>query len=1017
MNIKNLKIATQLRIGLGAIFLLVALLGGVAWFQAGILWEHTRDLYNHPLTVRRALSDIRFDILTIHIAMKDLALTNNEQDRQTYIQKIDDHEAKALEQFKVLRERYLGPRADIDKAHSDLVQWKSIRDETIRLLRDGKRDLAAERTKITGPGGAHVKTVMSDIDEIISFSATEADQFYINAQQEKESLMVRLAAILCSIFTLAIVVGYFLLKSVRTPLQELTLAATQFSNGNMAARSTYQSANEFGVLSDAFNALAHTVEMEMHSKDNSAAIVDVMLQVEELRAFCHELLKGLLDHTGSQVGAVYLLNEQKTAFEYFESIGMTTAGHASFSAIDLEGEFGMALATKQIQLISNIPVDSRCSFATVSGEFLPREIITIPILLEQEVVAVVSLSGVNSYTAEAVRLVNDVWQVITARLNSMLVMQKLRDFSDKLERQNRELEAQKVEMSSQSAELITQNTELEMQKKLLDEASRLKTNFLSNMSHELRTPLNSVIALSGVLNRRLATLIPEEEYSYLEVIERNGKLLLALINDILDIARIESGREEIEITKFNVNSLVAEVTSMIHPQAQQKNIELLHTDSGTNLTLTSDAVKCRHILQNLIANAVKFTEEGAVEISARQNGTSIEISVIDTGIGIDTAHLPHIFDEFRQADGSTSRKFGGTGLGLAIAKKYAGLIGGTISVKSTPGKGSEFTLILPVRYNVENRTFVKETTSDFKYALTQAPKYQPSPHPHPNPPPEGEGTLPTFLPFQGGGQEGDGVKTILLVEDSEPAIVQLRDILEEDGYQILVARDGGEALGIIARTVPDAMVLDLMMPGIDGFEVLKMLRGAERTAHIPVLILTAKHITKEELKDLKRNNVHQLIQKGDVNRAELQNAVATMVLPETVETVQTQRELQVIEGKPVVLVVEDNPDNMITVKALLAGNYTLIEAVDGDKGIEMAMKHRPHLILMDIALPGMDGIEVFKTIRKEALLQHIPVIALTASAMISDRETILAHGFDAYIAKPIDETILFKLVSETLYGS
>jgi signal transduction histidine kinase/DNA-binding response OmpR family regulator len=570
-----------------------------------------------------------------------------------------------------------------------------------------------------------------------------------------------------------------------------------------------------------------------------------------------------------------------------------------------------------------------------------------------------------------------------------LTYRKLKEFSAQLEYQNRELDAQKTELTLQSTELMAQNTELEMQKKQLDEASRLKTNFLSNMSHELRTPLNSVIALSGVLSRRLASQIPSEEYSYLEVIERNGKHLLALINDILDIARIEAGREEIEVTSFNASNLIAEVVNMIQPQAEQKQIKLLHADSEADLSVVSDAGKCRHILQNLIANAVKFTESGKVEISARQSGNKIEITVTDTGIGIDADHLPHIFDEFRQADSSTSRKFGGTGLGLAIARKFANLLGGTITVTSTPGTGSAFTLLMPLTYSAGNRIVEPETVDPARYELKQAS----SDAPH-----------------------LASAKTILLVEDSEPAIIQLKDILAEDGYRILVAGDGGEALKIISETVPDAMILDLMMPGVDGFEVLRVIREAERTAHIPVLILTAKHITKEELKYLKRNNVHQLIQKGDVNRAELQHAVGKMVSPVESAPAKPERALQTIEGAPTILVVEDNPDNMTTVKALLAGDYTVIEAIDGLEGVKMAKQCRPNLILMDIALPGMDGIAAFKLIRDDSHLQHIPVIALTASAMVNDRETILAHGFDAYIPKPINEIQLFRSIKEALYG-
>ncbi|MFZ4548705.1 MAG: response regulator, partial [Bacteroidales bacterium] len=499
-----------------------------------------------------------------------------------------------------------------------------------------------------------------------------------------------------------------------------------------------------------------------------------------------------------------------------------------------------------------------------------------------------------------------------------------------------------------------------------------------------------VIALSGVLNRRLAKQIPEEEYSYLEVIERNGKLLLTLINDILDISRIEAGREEIEITTFNINNLIAETISLVYPQAKEKNVELFQNESDMDLNISSDADKIRHILQNLIGNAVKFTDKGSIKASATKMENGITISVSDTGIGIDNAHLPHIFDEFRQADGSTSRRFGGSGLGLAIAKKYANLLGGTITVDSAIGEGSVFTLILPLRYATENR--ILEQTVPTKH-------------------------LHKLKPVSGKFKSVPAVKTILLVEDSDPAIIQMKDILHESGYTVLAAHNGSEALEIIENTIPDAMILDLMMPGMDGFQVLKTIREAERTANIPVLILTAKHITKDDLSTLKRNNVHQLIQKGDVNRSDLLHAVAEMVAPKTTQPEIVQRQLQNIEGNPIVLVVEDNPDNMITVKAMLAGNFTVIEAFNGNEGVAMAKKHKPNLVLMDIALPEMDGIEAFKIIRNDAQLLHIPIIALTASAMTSDREIILAYGFDAYIAKPIDDKIFFSTINSVLYGN
>ena len=295
---------------------------------------------------------------------------------------------------------------------------------------------------------------------------------------------------------------------------------------------------------------------------------------------------------------------------------------------------------------------------------------TIPIFSANEGVGMISLASVKGYDEAAVKLMNDVWNVMTARLNGVLVFRQVQEFSEKLQIQNTELENQKRELAVQADELTEQNVELDMQKNQLDQANRLKSSFLSNMSHELRTPLNSVIALSGVLIRRLEGAIPVEEHGYLEVIERNGKNLLDLINDLLDLSRIEAGREEIKLTSFSVRQLIEDVTEMIQPLAREKNIAMVNLIDHDLPPITSDISKCRHILENLMGNAVKFTEEGKIEISARYSSGEVFIAVADTGVGISQEEVPHIFDEFRQADESASRRFGGSGLGLAIANKY-----------------------------------------------------------------------------------------------------------------------------------------------------------------------------------------------------------------------------------------------------------------------------------------------------------------------------------------------------------
>ncbi len=369
------------------------------------------------------------------------------------------------------------------------------------------------------------------------------------------------------------------------------------------------------------------------------------------------------------------------------------------------------------------------------------------------------------------------------------------------------------------------------------------------MSHELRTPLNSIIALSGVLNRRLEEKIPKEEYGYIDIIIRNGRQLLEIINDILDLAKIEAGRDEIYLQKFNLGELISEVVEMITPQAHQKELKI-SLNLKSDITLTSDYNKCRHIMQNLMSNAVKFTDKGEIEITGQTTPESLIISVRDTGIGIDKEHIPFIFDEFHQADSSNTKRYGGSGLGLAIAKKYANLIGGDISVKSIIGEGSIFTVIIPLKIN----------GSDNLQGLLDSNHIT-----------EIKGDINSIDI-----ENSDPVR-LLLVEDSEAGIIQIKDILEEEGYTIDVALNGVEAVDQISKAIPDAMILDLMMPEMDGFEVLKAIRGKEETSRLPVLILTAKYLSKEELSFLKHNNVHQLIRKGNVSREQLIKAIASLV--------------------------------------------------------------------------------------------------------------------------------------------
>ena len=986
---KDLNIGIQLKLGFAAMLLFVVVLGTISNQQSDKIHLQTETMYNHPLKVRRAIGILHADLLSIRNNMKDIFLGSDDKEIAFSLNQIETLKTNAFEQIDLIYMSYLGSPIDVDSLKQAFIIYNSVREESVRLFRVGKTEEAASRTKNNGIAGIQAEKVLSALQKIDDFAKAKGDALFLASTEISNSLNIQLILLVAVILLLSLLVGYILLRNIRNPIDELTLATQRFHTGDLNARSSNTSKNEFGVLAASFNNMVENIQAKTDLDEKFAALASLMLSEYDMKKFFQATLNALAIHTGSQMAAIYLLSVDKKSYNHFESIGVDDNARQSFAADRFEGEFAAVLSNHKVHHLKTIPDDTRFVFHTVSGMFIPREIITLPIIADNEVVAIISLAGICEYSQKSILLIDRILVTLCARVEGILAYHKMKEFSAALEYQNRELDAQHTELAAQSAELTEQNRELEVQKNQLSEASKLKTSFLSNMSHELRTPLNSVIALSGVLSRRLVKQIPEEELSYLEVIERNGKHLLSLINDILDISRIESGREEIEVTEFNICDAINEVASMVLPQAVEKDVLLENAAGDCTTRILTDAAKLRHILQNLIGNAVKFTGKGKVVISVKKLDEKVAIVITDTGIGIGEEHLPHIFDEFRQADSGVSRRFGGTGLGLAIAKKYANFLGGNITVESIKGKGSEFTLTLPLKYTGES-LFTEELPENNHHASTLRKPSLPA----------GSGAM----------------KTVMLVEDSEPAIIQMKDFLDESGYNVIVARGGGEALELFNKIIPDAIILDLMMPGIDGFQVLKAIRDADITAHIPVLILTAKHITKEDLKFLKRNNVHQLIQKGDVKRNELVKAVREMVSGKKTETKKPVKNMPTIIGKPRVLVVEDNMDNMITVKAVLAGEYEVIEAVNGKEGIEMARKHLPDLILMDISLPEMDGIEAFKAIRNDGRLENIPVIALTASALTEDREVILAHGFDAYIAKPIDEQIFFNTIKETLYG-
>jgi len=994
---QHVKIGTWLRIGYGILMALILTMGIISWVISSRISGQINLIYNHPLEVSRAVGSLESGVISVSRHMKDLFMHPTPEEADVIFRDINQHRARIQSNLDVLYNRYLGPRQDVDHIRELLDVYYTELDRTFQLIREGDMEGAIGRTKsASGVTGLQVEKIEEAIGVVRLFAKNKADALLSEALARNRDLNIFIIIIFFTSLVVSFGVIVLLIARINKPVSVLSATMNAFTKGDFSVRSSFVSRNELGHLASGFNDMADSLEKELILAEKRKILVDAMLTTEEFSGFCQQLLLSLTKQTEASLGAVYVLNEDHSSFNIVEGIGLRMETCRPVPAGSLEGDTGSALATGSITYITDIPYDTRFLFSSVIGDLLPRELVTIPVSNAETTIAFITLGTLHRFEPATRQLLESLKPLINARMSGILLFRKNQLFSQQLKNQNQELEEQKRELSTMSEELKEQNRELSAQKVQLKEANRLKNTFLANMSHELRTPLNSVIALSGVLTRRLSGTIPPEESSYLGVIERNGRHLLSLINDLLDLSRIESGREEIEVTEFRLSDLLNEIVDTVRPMAGNKGLAL-ETEYGETLpVMLNDYRKCRHILQNIIGNAVKFTHNGSVTVHADRLGDLASIKVRDSGIGIGQADLESIFDEFHQADSGNAREYEGTGLGLAIARKYALMLGGRIEVESAKGKGSTFTILLPVHVDGVTRSGnLLSRSAEPEREISASGALETDHHKH----------------------------TILLVDDSEPAIIQMKDLFLSQGYQVVVAANGKEAIELSLGIAPDAILLDLMMPGMDGFAVLRHLREHESTLRIPVIILTAKYIAKEELSFLKTNNIRQLIQKGDINKDQLLESVALAISSSVSRIVEAdagsekepepkpERKPIPVTGNPRILVVEDNADNMLTIKALLDERFRVFEATNGKEGILMAIEHLPHLILMDIALPVMNGIDALHAIRRDKRSGHIPVLAVTASAMRGDRDAILAEGFDGYISKPIDEKYFRETIS------
>jgi len=496
---------------------------------------------------------------------------------------------------------------------------------------------------------------------------------------------------------------------------------------------------------------------------------------------------------------------------------------------------------------------------------------------------------------------------------------------------------------------------LELSKDAADAANQAKSAFLANMSHELRTPMNAILGYSEMLIEEAEDLQPEDFIPDLKKINQAGNHLLALINDVLDLSKIESGKMEAFAELFDVGALIDQISGTAQP-LMTKNNNHFTIERGDNLGRAhQDLTKLRQSLLNLLSNAAKFTKEGTITLRAERqsqaDGEWLTFSVSDTGIGIPADKLEHVFEEFSQADNSTTRDYGGTGLGLAISQRFCQMLSGDLTVTSEPGTGSTFTIRLPAV--LPGSEVPQEGSLQPPANVAQRPD---------------------------DAHQTESVSTVLVIDDDAEACEIIGRFLEKDGFSVVTALNGEEGLRLAHEIQPAAITLDVMMPDMDGWSVLRALKANPALQDIPIVMLT---MIDDKSKGYSLGASDYLTK--PVDRGQLHTVLARYYKPE--------------QGCSVLLVEDDAATREMMTRTLEKSEWTVSEAGNGREALDQLAQKKPQLILLDLMMPVMDGFDFLLEMRSHTDWQDIPVIVLTAKDLNEEDRRVLSGRVEQVVSK------------------
>jgi signal transduction histidine kinase/DNA-binding response OmpR family regulator/HAMP domain-containing protein len=743
----------------------------------------------------------------------------------------------------------------------------------------------------------------------------------------------RLATVIAILaMTSIVVVGGALLLTLRLvgPIEALRAGAARIGSGDLASRISIRTGDELEALADQFNQMADQLQTSYADLEKKVELRtrELAQSVEELRALgeVSQAVNSTLDLetvlntivakatqlSGTEAGAIYVHDDTKNEFALRATYGMSEAFVAELARQGVGfGESAVAQAVMQRAPVQ--VADLRQAKQTALQEVILRAgyraLLVIPLLSRDKVIGafVVRRIAPGSFPAPII----DLLQTFAAQ--SVLAIQNARLF-------------QEIEEKGRQLELTSQH----------------KSQFLANMSHELRTPLNAIIGLTEIMVNNAPRFGTEKAAEPLHRVHRAGTHLLGLINQVLDLTKIEAGKLEFSPETVNLAPLLEDIIGTARQLAEQNKNRLILEIQENLGQLTVDPMRLRQILLNLLSNACKFTKQGEIKLRVKKIVDArnwIEIAVADTGIGMTPEQQSKLFKEFTQVDSSTVRQYGGTGLGLAIARKLARMMGGDVTVASEPGKGSVFTVRLPAGAHSQARSSVG---SDGRLSAT--------------------------------------FDRVLVIDDDATARELIADHLKAEGFSVVTAEGGVEGLKLAKELRPTAITLDVMMPDLDGWSVLAALRQDPDLAEIPVIMIT---IVDEHRRGIALGAAGYLMK--PIDRERLRRMIGRFQAP----------------ARPTrVLVVEDDAIQRERMLGWLEGpQWTVREAENGREALNRIQENKPDVILLDLMMPEMDGFAVVAALQKEAGWQDIPVIVITARDLDAKDRERLNFGVQSVLVK------------------